>query len=534
MITAIILARCNSSRLPKKHFLKIGKKSLLEIVVENLLSNNLISNIYLGTGKKKENILFKRYLDLKYKNKVNIYFHKNSDNVTERIYYLTKKIKTKYTLLISGDCCLIDNSFINRLYNQLQASDNNFIKPKKKLIHEGITLFETKNWQKVFDITNKDYQKEHPGFVIREYPKLFKIANYKHLRYELVKKFRLSVDTQSDLDFFNANYKFLKERGKKFNLKNVISSRDFSFLNSHVQQKKVNTKEDPKISIITMASKEIGMGHFSRAKVILREINETITSNVKIYVIGKKFLYRKFIYENKIEFIPKIKKSLIFNSDKIIIDIPKKNFELIKDEDLNKKNVIIIDNYRKLKKPKFIIPSIGRFKVKSKNIYSGKNYLILSRDILKEKYTTAKNNQNLIFLSGSKKLDYSILDSLKINNKKTHLIIGPLVSDSEIKNLRKNKIKFSIDPEDIFKKIKISKDIYCKFGVSTLEIIALNKKPIVISKNESNLRMKDINILFGLGLIKLFKDNKLVSKKNKISIDINLSLKNIVKVINLK
>ena len=534
MITAIILARCDSSRLPKKHFLKIGDKSLLEITTENLLRNNLISEIYLGTGKKKENILFKKYLNLKYKDKVNIYFHKNSDNVTERIYDLTKKINTKYTLLISGDCCLIDNKFINRLYSQLNMSDNNFIKSKKKLIHEGITLFKTKSWKKVFDWTNKDYQKEHPGFVVNEYPKLFKISNYKPLKYELGKKFRLSVDTQSDLDFFNAHYNFLKEEGKDFNLENVINSKNFNFLNSHVQQKKAIIKEEPKITIITMASKKIGMGHFSRAKVLLREINETITSNVGIYVIGKKFKYQKFIHDNKIKFIPKFDKSLLFKYDKIIIDIPQKNFDEISNQELNKKNVIIIDNYRKLNEPKFIIPSIGKFKSKSKNIFAGKNYLVLSRDILKEKYKSGKNDKNLIFLSGSETLDYSILDSLKINNKKIHLIIGPLISNSEIKKLKKIKIDFSIDPKNIFEKIKVSKNIYCKFGVSALEVIALNKKPVIISKNESTSRMKDINALFTLGLIKLFKNGNLISKKKKITIDINLSLKNIIKVINLK
>jgi hypothetical protein len=183
---------------------------------------------------------------------------------------------------------------------------------------------------------------------------------------------------------------------------------------------------------------------------------------------------------------------------------------------------------------KFIITSLRGYEVKSKNIFTGKNYLILSRDILKEKYTLKKNNQNLIFLSGSEKLDYSILDNLKKNNKKIHLIIGPLVSKSEIENLRKRKIQFSIDPEDIFRKIKISKDIYCKFGLSTLEIISLNKKPVVIIKNESSSRMRDIIVLFKLGLIKLLFNNNLVSKKKKISLDINLSLKNIIKVINLK
>ena len=42
MITAVILARCDSSRLPKKHFLKIGNKSLIKLIINNLEKNILI------------------------------------------------------------------------------------------------------------------------------------------------------------------------------------------------------------------------------------------------------------------------------------------------------------------------------------------------------------------------------------------------------------------------------------------------------------------------------------------------------------
>lgn len=534
MISAIILARCNSSRLPNKHFLNIGDKSLIDITIKNLLSNKLISNIYLATGKKSENIMFKDYLDKKYKKKINIYFHKNSNNVTERIYYLTKKIKTKHTLLISGDCCLVDNSFIKRLYNQLSISNKDIIKSKKKLIHEGIALFKTQSWKKVAKKTKKKYQKEHPGYVVKQFPKLFNISNYKPLDYEIGKKLRLSVDTQSDLDFFNAHYYYLKKRGKKFNLKNVIYSKNFNILNSHVSQKKAIAKKEPKINIITMASQKIGMGHFSRAKVILREINETISSNVKILIIGKKFQYKNFIHKDRIEFVPKLTNRLFYKADKIILDIPKKNFENIKDKNLNKKNIIVIDNFRKLKNTKFIIPSIRKFKFKNKNIFSGKNFLILSRDILKENYNFKKSKKSLFFLSGSGNLNNSIMNFLKKNNKKIYLAIGPFVSKKKIRNLKKIGINFTLNPKDIFKKIKVAKEIYCKFGVSTYEAIALNKKPVVFNDNETGERMKDINTLFRLGLIKLFKKNRLISKKTKVKIDINLSLKNIIEVIKLK
>ena len=69
MITAIILARCDSSRLPKKHFLKIGDKSLLEITTENLLRNNLLkerifTSIHWELDKEfnKKNFLFETTL----------------------------------------------------------------------------------------------------------------------------------------------------------------------------------------------------------------------------------------------------------------------------------------------------------------------------------------------------------------------------------------------------------------------------------------------------------------------------------------
>ena len=61
--------------------------------------------------------------------------------------------------------------------------------------------------------------------------------------------------------------------------------------------------------------------------------------------------------------------------------------------------------------------------------------------------------------------------------------------------MEKLKINYCINPEKRFSKIKSAKNIYCKFGVSTFEIIALNKKPIVLIDNEKGDRKKDINTL---------------------------------------
>ena len=507
MITAIILARCSSSRLSKKHFHNIGQTKLIDIIINNLKKNKLISKIYLATGTKKKNLLFKNIIN---KNKnCEIYFHKNEDNVTERIYFLSKKIKTKHTILISGDCCLVDNDFIQRVYNQIKYTDYDFLKTKKKLIHEGITLFKTEIWKKVFKHSKKNYQKEHPGYVVKEYPKLFKIGNFKPLKYETKKLFRLSVDTESDLDFFNSHHEYLKKKNKNFNLKNVINSKNFNYLNEHVNQKKA-IEINKKFIIVTAVSKEIGLGHYSRSKTIFREINETISSDIKIFCIGKKFYDKNFIYNERIEFIKKLNNSLFAKYDKIIIDLPKKIFVTIPPKLINQKNIIIIDNLYDFKKPKFIIPSIR--KNINKNVYSGKNFLIIPRKTLLLRSFVKQSKNDYLLSSGSGKLNDQIINFLK-KNKDIKLIMGSLISNTEINLLKRLNIKFLINPLDHLKILKSANNIYCRFGVSTYELIAIGKKPIIFNQNEKSERLKDIMYLFNKGLIKLIQNKKIISKK---------------------
>ena len=59
----------------------------------------------------------------------------------------------------------------------------------------------------------------------------------------------------------------------------------------------------------------------------------------------------------------------------------------------------------------------------------------------------------------------------------------------------------------------------------------LNKKPLIIEENETEETKKDIKYLFNMGLVKLIKKNKIKTKEKKINININKSLKNIIKLI---
>ena len=270
------------------------------------------------------------------------------------------------------------------------------------------------------------------------------------------------------------------------------------------------------------------MGHLARSKIIFREINEVITSNIKIFCIGKKFDDKNFLYNERIYFIKKINNSIFDEKHQFIIDLPIKEISKINQNKLDKKNITIIDNDLNLENPKFLIPSIRKIKHK-KNLYSGKDYLILPRKALLLQKKKKENNGKFLLLSGSSILNKQIIDILKL--RKLNLIAGPLLSNQEKKFLQKMKINYIFNQKDFLKTIKNSNEIYTKFGVSTYELIAIGKKPIIIVENESGERLKDIDYLYKIGMVKLFKNNKILTKPKKNKLDINNCLNNLINII---
>ena len=280
MITAIILCRYSSSRLPGKHFKKIGSNRIIDLILNKLKKNKYISEIYISTGKKSKNeIFYKKIKSKRFKN-LKFYFHNKENDVTKRVYETTKKIQNNYSLIISGDCPLIDNEYINRLYRKLQKSSSKveFIVPNKKVLHEGIFLFRTNAWRKINKLSNNLHFQEHPASIINYKKNKFNKIFLKIKKIEKKKDLRLSIDTQSDLDFFNVVLKYSKK--KEITYKDLIKFKFFNFLNNHVSQRKVFKKYNHKINIIIEKSSKKYFKKYS--KVIQREVSETISSNIKI------------------------------------------------------------------------------------------------------------------------------------------------------------------------------------------------------------------------------------------------------------
>ena len=530
MLTAIILCRSKSSRFPNKHFFKVGKKSILEIIIDKLIDNKKINEIYIATGTKKNNLSYEKKLSKikRFKN-IKYYYSQNEDNVTERINQVCKLINNNYSLIISGDCCLIDNSLINRVYNSLKKNSKfDFIKCDKQLVHEGLKVFKTKAWDKLNFFSKKSIYQEHPGYFLNKKPNLFNITNFIPKKFEIGKKIRLSIDTQSDLNFLNLLFKIVNKKYKNFTIQNILKKNylQFKSVNSHVEQKQVNKNYNKKINFITTVEKKYGLGHFMRCKTLYREVNETLSSNLSFFFVKRD--------SNKInlEGIRNYKlfsKSYInsFSNDEIfIVDLPTEELSNVS-AILNKfkKKVILIDNFSPNKINNVYLPIIKFNKKKNVDLIKTNN-LILKRDLLYEKLKKPKIIYDYLFVtSGSFFFNQSVLDFIKTLPKlKTLCILGPYCNQKDINLLKKLNIQYLINPENISQLMCSSNRIFTRFGVTAFEIMSIGLKPIIIYHNESIQRLKDIKNLENNNFLILFHkfiENKKMSTVIKKNIKLN-------------
>jgi spore coat polysaccharide biosynthesis protein SpsF (cytidylyltransferase family) len=530
-ITAIILCRKESTRLKAKHFKKIGNKHLINYTIDSLKKINFINEIYIATGGKAKNYIFKEKLKNKYP-ELKFYFHKNENRVVERLYFLSKKITNQKLLIISGDCPIIDNIFVNNMILNFNKEDFDFSYSKIKLQHEGILLCKKKIWKKINQRCDNDVLQEHPSLYLKK-----NLINFNYLvtpfkKIDLYKGFRMSVDTQSDLDFFNINYLICKKKKLEFNYENLIKNVKYKEINSHVNQKNENFNKSLNILIVTVKNKKFGLGHYHRAHTLKREIVERLSIVPKIILI------------KNLKTCMKIKKNIYINQNNLsaiyIFDLPDLYFKFF--DNLNYKNNknIIVDNYSRNSQNYTLIPSLVH---NEKTIIKKKQNLILDRKINFSYYLWKLNKKNylydfLVIMGGTFQIKNKMLhDLIKLNkDRKIIFILGPFVKNTTKAFLKNLGFNYFVNPKNYFDIMLRSKNIISRFGVSVYEAIYLNIKPWIYFCNDNSQRRKDIKKLIKFGFANNYNIKKLVKFKNENPIilkkNINLGARKIVNIIN--
>lgn len=108
---ACIIARTNSKRLPQKVLKKIGNKSMIEYIIDNVKKVKGIDSIYICTSNLKEDKILKEVAE-----KNNIKFYAGSETaVIERMLDVAEVEKADNVIRITGDNIFTDSDYLEKM-----------------------------------------------------------------------------------------------------------------------------------------------------------------------------------------------------------------------------------------------------------------------------------------------------------------------------------------------------------------------------------------------------------------------------------
>ena len=564
----LIVARLTSNRLPQKQLRLIDGQPLIFRIVERLKLVPNIDKVILATGPEAENKELAEYLS---QFNIETYYDEDVNDVTGRIARAANYYEAENVVMVSGDCPLIDPEFITKALNLLNKNNCDYVSVdlnKYECIHEGIVVRTADMWNELDKHSVTPAHKEHPGSVFKEIKDKFVGCEYE-LEPEFRRHdFRMSVDTNSDLEFMNVVFGELSKEGSVINLKDVVKLIDLKpelkSINQHVLQKKIEDKSF-KILIRCDGGKKWGLGHIYRTQAIASELVEKyavgIVFAVKEDEIGIKLLTDSFFTVVKIpESIPEGEWLLSFTDvnsfDAVIFDSRTNISPEVLKQIMNRTKVVTLDdpedkrlNTHLAISPLPQINNKSNWKDYKGELVSGFHFVPL-RKIFAKDYVKLRNRIPKVFLSmgGSDpfNLIFLVLDFLKKVNSPFSIkcVIGKAnINEKEIAAYCKdNDIEINLikDPANIAEEMSECDLAVISFGMIAYEIASLGIPAIYICISADHNKSAEIFVENGcainLGVYDKIESNNAVDKIKDLLQDQNLreKMSNNCKALNIR
>ncbi|MFQ5650693.1 MAG: cytidylyltransferase domain-containing protein [bacterium] len=277
-VTALILARMTSSRLPGKGLMDLAGHPLLWHIVQRLGRVPSLTEMALATTAQPEDQPLADFARM-----VNIEaftYAGEVDDVIGRIVAAADFFASDVVVTISGDCPLVDPAFIELVIRTLIASRKETVvvdQRKVKCMHEGISVMTRTAWHKLEAVSNEPYQREHAGIYLKEHPEFLQCAEVVPEKLFQRNTPRISVDNLADLRFMRTIYERLYRPGEIVDLKEVVQLLDqepeIRKINAHVAQKHI-LQRSRRVAFLCEAGAAIGMGHLRRCLALATELHE--------------------------------------------------------------------------------------------------------------------------------------------------------------------------------------------------------------------------------------------------------------------
>lgn len=222
-IDVFVLVRLGSSRLPKKHFKKIGDRLVIDHLIHRIKKAKKIRKIVVCTTELESDDELVNYL-----NKENIeVFRGNNKDVIKRIRDAAKYYKTDVIIDVEGDKIYTDSKYIDIIAEKFMKSQIEYITGNDSLtkfnpshgIHGIIPAgFHVNAIEKMYKLKNiENTETGYREFFLRDE------FNVEFIVPKEINKFpkdvRLFLDYQEDLDMAR---KIFEEIGNDFDLDSLL------------------------------------------------------------------------------------------------------------------------------------------------------------------------------------------------------------------------------------------------------------------------------------------------------------------------
>lgn len=220
-VAAVIQARMESTRLPKKVMSPIVGHPMLWHIINRIRKAELIDKIILATTSNKEDDSISKFAE---ENNI-LLFRGSEHDVLDRYYKAAKNFNLKNIVRITADDPFKDPAVIDKIIKIYLKGKydyaSNTIKPSYPVgIDAEVFSFEA--IEKAWLESKKEFEREHVTPYIWMNPDKFKIINVEYEK-ENLSDLRWTVDTKEDLAFAKTVYEKLYKENKIFLMKDILN-----------------------------------------------------------------------------------------------------------------------------------------------------------------------------------------------------------------------------------------------------------------------------------------------------------------------
>ncbi len=217
-IGAIVQARLNSKRLPRKVLLHLAGKPALWHVLNRLKHCKKLDTVILATSTDKEDRKLKDVADLL---NINSFFGSIND-VLSRYYYAAKEYNLDVIVRITGDCPLIDPSIVDEIVENYKRDQYDYYGLSGDF-PDGldVSVFSFKALEIAFKEAKLPSQREHVVMFFEKNNDRFKLGFYE--KFQDKGDYRWTLDEPEDYEFLKAVFNELYNEEKVFNYEGIFA-----------------------------------------------------------------------------------------------------------------------------------------------------------------------------------------------------------------------------------------------------------------------------------------------------------------------